>query len=64
MYKTLAEIRKTVTSQQLVAIRKWADINAAQWVLDLLYNECVNNRGPMQGLRVCDCAAVRFLSVI
>ena len=44
----------------LSKLRAWADKNASGWVLELLYDERQNPRGPLEGTRVCDAYAEKL----
>lgn len=43
-----------MTNEIIIKLRQWAGKNASAWVLELLYDERINGRGPFEGKRVCD----------
>lgn len=49
-----------MTNEILAKLREWADKNASGWVLELLYDERPNPRGPLEGRRVCDTFAEKL----
>lgn len=46
-----------ITPEILEKVKTWARQNAAAYVIDLLEDETILDRGLLQGRRVCDCAA-------